>query len=133
MKPYQMLIADDDRGFRRTLRLVLEPYFVLVEAASGEEAVDIIERRQIDIALLDMHMDELTGLETLRFLRSVNASAPGILITADATDDLRQDASEENVFSVLAKPVSKSELVTTVSTALETAYEDPDVFAMNRG
>ena len=40
-QPYQMLIADDDPGFRETLRMVLEPYFSLFEASSGEEAVAI--------------------------------------------------------------------------------------------
>jgi len=122
-KRYQLLLADDDPAFRQTLRDILAPFFQLLEASSGEEAVDIIGRQRVDIALLDMHMYTLTGLQTLRVLKSVNSVAPGILITADASDALR---NEEDVFSVLAKPVSKLDLVSTVSTALEDAYEDPD-------
>jgi CheY-like chemotaxis protein len=125
-KPYQLLLADDDPAFRQTLRDILAPFFQLLEASSGEEAVDIIGRQRVDIALLDMHMYTLTGLQTLRVLKSVNSVAPGILITADASDALR---NEEDVFSVLAKPVSKIDLVATVSTALEDAYEDPDALA----
>lgn len=125
-KPYQLLIADDDAAFRETLRTVFEPFFELAEARSGEEAISIVEYRPVDIALVDMNMDRLTGLETVRILKSFNETAPCILITANVTDQLVREAEEADAFSVLAKPVSKNELVSTVSTAIENAYEDPD-------
>lgn len=127
-QPYRLLIADDDPGFRETIRGILEPYFSLFEASSGEEAIEIAEYQPIDIALLDMHMHLLNGLETLRILKSINEIAPCILITSDATEELRRDARNADAYSVLSKPVSKSDLVTTVSTAVETAYEDPNFF-----
>ena len=77
---YQLLLADDDVVFRETLYLILEPHFVLIEAGSGAEAVELSERYRIDIALLDMHMPLLTGLETLRVLKAVYAVAPCIQI-----------------------------------------------------
>ena len=127
---YQILIADDDPGFRETLRFILDPYFYTLEADSGEEAVEIAEAGSVDIALLDMHMHILTGLETLRVLKAINAAAPCILITSDATDDLRRDATEADAYSVLAKPVTRTELVTTVSTALHDAYQDPNALSI---
>lgn len=126
-QPYQLLVADDDPRFRATLRSIFEPHFSLYEAASGEEAIEISVSQRVDIVLLDMHMSTLTGLETIRVLKSINALVPCILITADATDEVRRLATDVHAYSVLAKPVSKSELVTTVSTALEYVYEDPDV------
>lgn len=125
--PYRLLIADDDRGFREVLKSVFGRYFDMFEADSGEEAVEIGNHEHIDIALLDMHMQLLTGLDTLRILKTINAVAPCILITADPTEELRKNATRANAYSVLEKPVSRLELVTTVSTALEEAYEDPDV------
>ncbi|MEO1994237.1 MAG: response regulator [Planctomycetaceae bacterium] len=83
----------------------------------------------MDIALLDMHMAELTGLETIRILKSLNVVAPCILITADATEQLCRDASRADAYTVLRKPISKDELVVTVSTAIEDAYDDPDLQA----
>ena len=124
-KPYHLLIADDDAGFRETLRGIFEPYFLTVEASSGEEAIEITESEPVDLVLLDMHMRILTGLDTIRILRSMNIVAPCILITADATDALRESASKQDA-AVLSKPVSKSELVTTVSLALVRAYRDAD-------
>jgi two-component system, response regulator PdtaR len=128
-KPYQLLVADDDYGFRETLKYIFEPYVQMLEADSGEEAIRIVEQRRVDIALLDMHMHMLTGLETLRIVKSINAEVPCILITADATEKLRRDASAADAYSVLAKPISKAELLTTVSTALHCAYDDPEALS----
>ena len=117
--PYRMLIADDDSGFRRTLRGIFEPHFFTFEAESGEEAIEIAESESLDIALLDMQMHVMTGLETLQALKSVHLLLPCILITADASEELRQQANEADAFSVLAKPIRINELVLTVSSALE--------------
>ncbi len=123
-KTYQLLVADDDSGFRETLRNIFEPPFRMLEAQSGEEAVAIAEAYPIDIALLDMHMDVLTGLDTMRIVKSIHTGIPCILITADATETLRKEADVAHAYSVLAKPVSKRELVSTVGTALEDVYQD---------
>lgn len=123
-KPYQLLIADDDSGFRDTLKDIFEPHFRLLEAESGEAAVRIVEGERVDIALLDMHMEVLTGLETLRILKTINAISPCILITADADEQLCRDATEADAYSVLHKPVRKADLVSTVAGALEEVYHD---------
>ena len=123
-KSYELLITDDDPGFRAALREVLEPYFQLMEASSGEEAIDIVRRHPVDILLLDMHMHRLTGLETLRVVKSLLVWLPCILITADATEELQKEAAEAQAYSVLRKPVTRRELVTTVSSALTQTYPE---------
>ena len=90
----------------------------------GEEAVDVIQSTRIDIALLDMHMPRRTGLETLRVLKEVRLEAPGILVTAGATDALRREAVAARAYQVLDKPVGKSMLMTTVDAALRSAYRE---------
>jgi CheY-like chemotaxis protein len=127
-KAYSALIADDDPDFRETLRMVLAPFLRTVEACSGEEAIDIVHHRRVDIVLVDMHMHILTGLETVRMVKQYQASLPCILITADATDELRRDARVAEAYSVLKKPVTRQELVATVSTALLSAYADAEDF-----
>ena len=124
IRPYRLLIADDDPGIREALRSIFEPWFELLEAEAGDEAIDMIERVRVDIAVLDMHMPRRTGLETLRVLKRIHTDAPGILVTASATESLRRDAIEARAFRVLDKPVRKAELVTTVDSALRSAYHD---------
>lgn len=120
--PYSLLIADDDRAFRDILKEVFEPWFRLLEAESGEEAVAVVECQRVDIALLDMHMSVMTGLETIREIKRTQIETPCILITADATDELRKTATDAAAHSVLKKPVSRRLLVETVSTAFRNAY-----------
>ncbi len=123
-KPFQLLIADDSRAFREVLREVLEdrPLLQLHEAESGEEAVEVVQRKRIDIVLLDMHMHVMTGLDTLRVLKQMDAIRPCILITSDTSEELRRDAQNAHAYSVLKKPVMRRQLVSTVSSALVTAY-----------
>ncbi|NOX55486.1 MAG: response regulator [Planctomycetes bacterium] len=125
-KPYQLLIADDDLNFREAIREVFEPYVGFLEAESGEEAIRIVRQRRVDVVLLDMHMQRLTGLETLRIVKRIEPIVPCILVTADATPDLRQAAAEAEAFTVLEKPPRVRELVQTVASALQDAYSDSD-------
>ncbi|MEZ6129898.1 MAG: response regulator [Planctomycetaceae bacterium] len=126
-QPYDLLIADDNRAFRETLREFLEPRTLLRvhEVESGEAAVEYSLEYHVDIVLLDMHMHVMTGLEALRVLKDLNALRPCILITSDATEELRRDAAEANAWSVLSKPVQRAELCTTIIDALLDAYDDP--------
>ena len=126
-RPSELLIADDDPQFRQALRDIFEPRFDLVEVGSGEAAIDIVQERPVDLVLLDMHMEVLTGLETMRIVKSLNGSLPCIIITADATEALRRDAEAADAYSVLAKPVTKLEVVTSVSRAIGQTYNDPDI------
>ena len=124
---YHLLIADDDDAFRGALCEIFEPFFRLIEAQSGEEAIELASHEDVHLALFDMHMQRLTGLEALRQLKEIHIVAPCILITADYTAELCDDAAEARVFTVLKKPISKLELVKTVATAVDSVYNDPEL------
>ena len=124
--PYQLLIADDDDDFRHAVCEIFAPYFRLIEAGSGEEALELVSRQEVHLALFDMHMKHLTGLDALRQLRVLKIEAPCIIMTSDYTESLRDDAEQAAAFSVLRKPVTRRVLVTTVARAVETAYYDRD-------
>jgi CheY-like chemotaxis protein len=121
--PYQVLIADDDAQFREVLRSLLEPFFCLLEAASGEQAIKIVEGEHVDLILLDMHMDRLTGIETIQMVKLIEPATPCILITADATEELVREAIDVDAFSVLKKPVRKADLLQTVDSAMVATYQ----------
>jgi two-component system, response regulator PdtaR len=120
---YSVLITDDESGCRETLRSLLDEvgYRTLL-ASCGEEAVDIVRGEPVHIALLDMHMPTLNGLEAIELVRQFNAILPCILVTADASEDLMRQAFQARVYSVLPKPVSRHVLLYTVMRALDRAY-----------
>jgi CheY-like chemotaxis protein len=122
-RDYSILIADDDSGSRDTLRQIIQPEgFQTHEAASGEEAIDIVRGRSIDLVLLDMHMPTLSGLETLRLVRQFHALLPAILVTGDPSDSLVRQAIQAQFYSVIPKPVSRHLLLYTVLKALARFY-----------
>jgi CheY-like chemotaxis protein len=124
--PYSILITDDDRNSRETLREIFEPegYRTLL-AASGDEAVEIVRFEPIHLALIDMHMPKLTGLETLELMRQVNTLLPCILVTGDATESLRRQAFQARAYSVIPKPVNRGVVLYTVVRVLGRVYSDP--------
>jgi CheY-like chemotaxis protein len=122
-KPYSILITDDDVGCREALRDIVEPEgFRTYLACSGEEAVEIVEHHTIHLALLDMHMPRLTGLETLEIVRQFNALLPCILVTADPDEGLMRQAFRARAYSVIPKPVKKNVVLYTVVRALVRVY-----------
>ena len=125
-KPYSVLITDDDSGSREALRDIMEPegYLTLL-ASSGEEALEIVREEPVHVALFDMNMPKLSGLETLELARQINAMLPVILVTADRTEALMRQALRAQAYSVIAKPVSKHIVLYTVVRALARAYDEP--------
>jgi CheY-like chemotaxis protein len=122
-----LLITDDDHDFRETVRTVFEPRFHTLLASSGEEAIDIVKSQEVHLVLLDMHMPRLTGLETLRQVKRFNAILPCILISAGLDEALKRQAELEQAFSVLAKPVSRFDLTSSVESALRRVYNWGDL------
>ncbi len=130
---FSILITDDDAGQREALREIIEPQgFRILLATSGEEAVDIAREQAIHLALLDMHMPRMTGLETLRLLHQIRTLLPCILVTADTSETLIREACQAQAYSVLHKPVTRGTVLYTVSRAIVRYYgETPDAGESN--
>ena len=122
-RPYSILITDDDPGCREALREIVEVEgFQTLLAESGEEALEISREQRIHVALLDMNLPRLTGLETLQLLRQIHALLPCILVTADANEILIRQAFKAQAYSVIPKPVSRNVVLYTVVRALVRVY-----------
>lgn len=118
-----ILITDDDRGFRETLRGVFEPEgFRTLLAENGVEALDIIRANDIHLLLVDMHMPRLTGLETLRMAKQLKSRLPCILLSAEPDEQLIEQAMRADAFSFLTKPVSRQKITAAVRLALSKTY-----------
>lgn len=118
-----ILITDDDRELRETLAEVLEPQgFRTLLAENGEQALRLVRVEPVHVALMDMHMPRLTGLETIRLVKQIRALLPCILMSAKADERLVQQAQQAQAFTVLPKPLSGRTIVQTVSFALRRNY-----------
>ena len=101
----RILIADDDRELRAGMVELLGPLARIVEVDSGAEALTVLRRRSIHLALLDMHMPGHTGLEVLAVVRRETLAIPCIFWSGDMTEALRAEALREGALAVLRKPI----------------------------
>jgi DNA-binding response OmpR family regulator len=103
-----ILIADDEPHVRRLLRLTLRPLGEIVEAADGEEALHALEAHRPAIAVLDVMMPHLSGLEVCRQLRAdPETDGTGVIvITANGSPEDRAVALDAGADHFVPKPFS---------------------------
>ena len=104
---YSVLISDHDKACRDKMRAQLEPDgFATVVADSGLEAVRIVQRRHIHVAIIDMYMPDMTGVETLELIEeTVPEPPPSILVSRDVTKDLMVRALRAHAHTLMPKPL----------------------------
>ena len=121
-----LLITDDDRDFRETLRDVFEPRgFRTILAGDGEQALEIVQNEPVHLLLMDMHLPRLTGLETIRRVQMFQSTMPSILISAALDDLIVAEAMRSHVFSVLPKPFRCAQITELVGQAMRATYDWP--------
>lgn len=122
----RLLITDDDRDLRETMASMFRSRgFDTLEAADGEEAIDLVAHHEVHLLLLDMHMPRLSGLETIRRLKTLELplAFPWILISAALDERIIAEARAAAAHAVLAKPLRLPELTSAVTRALEQAFD----------
>jgi two-component system response regulator (stage 0 sporulation protein F) len=118
-----LLITDDDRDFRQSLGVALSRRgYTTTLAADGLEALDVIKHGNVHLALLDVHMPRLDGLQALESVRDSFPHMPCILMSAEMDDSIVSRARELNTTDFLAKPFSLSVLAETIRRLIDSYY-----------
>jgi two-component system nitrogen regulation response regulator NtrX len=114
-----ILIVDDERGIRETLRSVLEDEGLAVEtAASGEDCLKAVSGKHFSCILLDVWLPGIDGLETLERLKADGIDAPVIMISGHGNIETAVRATKLGAFDFIEKPLSLERVVVTVRNAL---------------
>ena len=124
-RPLRVVLADDERPARKFLITLLSSFpdvDVVGEAGTGREAIDLIEAERPDLALLDLQMPEIGGLDVARLLKA--GTTPSIAFVT-AHDDYAIQAVELNAIDYLLKPVEKERLAHTLERARARAAGTP--------
>lgn len=124
-----LLVVDDDDDFRGTVvRRFRRRGFRVQEASSGEDALELTSRQQFDIAILDMVMQGISGLEVLEKLQEQSAQCEVILLTGQGTIENAVQAMKLGAYDFVTKPFPLSEL----EILIQKAYERHELTKENR-
>lgn len=113
-----ILVVDDDRGPRESLRMILEPNHEVVCARDGIEALEILREAPIDLVTLDLNMPGIQGEELMRTIRRELPQVELIVITGYGTLDNAAEAVRYGVSDYLQKPFDVVQVSAAVSRAL---------------
>lgn len=118
MEPLRILIADDEPLVTSSLTALLERmgHRIIASVKSGIEAVDRVRQLSPDLVFMDIHMEEIDGLEASRRILS-NRAVPIIIITGRSDEDVVEEADAIGVSGYLVKPIKEKDLAPAVRLA----------------
>jgi len=103
--PVKILIVDDEKDFVEMFSLRLTRQGEKVSAAySGQEALDLLEKTQIDVVILDIRMPGMDGIETLKKIKATHPLVEVILLTGHGSTETAVEGMKEGAFDYLMKP-----------------------------
>ena len=118
MAKRRILVADDEEGIRESLNLILGEAHDLVFAQDGQETLERLRSETFDLALLDIKMPKLDGLEVLRRLQQAPRSTPILVLTAYQSVELAKEAVKLGAVDYLPKPFEREQILRTVNDLL---------------
>lgn len=123
---HQILVVDDENTLRHFLRLNLqEQGYQVTEAADGHTALNLIDRQRFAVALVDLRLTDIDGLEIVRRLRHVAPKTSVIILTAYATVDSAVEALRQGAHDYLTKPFETAELLASVADGIARQSAEP--------
>jgi len=115
-----ILIVDDDEALSQTLSDIFQELGYGVETAlDGKEAVEKCAGKYFNIALIDIRLPDINGLELLNKLKTMNPEIEGIIITGYASVETVIEALRRGAFDYVTKPLRMDEVLETIREALE--------------
>lgn len=115
----KLLVVDDEVDTCHNLRDILNDVGFEVDVAhSGEEALALFQERHYDVALLDLKMPGMSGLELYQRIKEMGRGTVAIIVTAYATHETAHSALKAGAWKVLTKPVELGRLLDLISEAV---------------
>ncbi len=119
MKKARILICDDESGVRDSLKLILGNDHFLTFARNGQEAVELIKKQDFDIAILDVKMPRLGGLEALPKIKKARPRIKILMATGYESSDVASQAINLGADDYLVKPFDRQQVLEKIKSFLD--------------
>lgn len=114
-----LLIVDDELGLRQSLKLIFKNDYELLLADSGSLAIELAQKHKIDAAILDIRMENMSGIDVLQGLKAVDPHIEVIMLTAYETIDTIRQALRLGACDYLNKPFEMAAIRRAVANAMD--------------
>ncbi len=114
-----LLVADDEYGIREFLYELFKETYDVKLATDGKEAIELFEKEIFDVALIDLRMPEVSGVEVLEYIKEKNIDTIPIVITADRDIDHAVEAMKMGAYDYITKPMDYKKLTITIHNAID--------------
>ena len=112
MKPYHLLIVDDEKRFANMLakRLTLRGCQCEV-CYNGQQALDLVAQKDFFLILLDLHLPDIYGTDVLRRIKEMDSKTPVIVVTGHGTEKDRKACMQQGAYAFVHKPLGIDDLM----------------------
>jgi signal transduction histidine kinase len=114
-----LLVVDDEDGPRQSLRVIFKDEYDLLMAEDGPTAIELAQNNDIDVAVLDIRMAGMSGIEVLERLKYVNPKTEAIMMTAFETTDTIRQALRLRACDYINKPFDLATMRSAVNDAMQ--------------
>ena len=119
---FHILVVDDDKNTRRLLRAVLEAeHYTVTTACDGEEALAVLDREHIDLAILDIMMPHMDGYEFTSLQRAEQNDLPILMVTAKQLPEDKKKGFLVGTDDYMTKPIDEEEMLLRIRALLRRA------------
>jgi DNA-binding response OmpR family regulator len=117
--PIRLLLVDDETGFIDVLaKRLAKRNIQAVQAASGTEGIRLLKRFDFDVAVLDLKLEDMDGIEILKIFKKMDPQLPVIMLTGHGSEKASIDGMRFGAFDYLTKPHELEELVQKINDAV---------------
>ncbi len=116
---FQILVVEDDKNARRLMEAVLTRYgYEPLTASNGEEALEVLDRKHVDLIILDVMMPRMDGFEFTNTLRTGGSNIPILMVTARETQEDKKRGFIIGADDYMVKPVDEEEMILRIAALL---------------
>ncbi|MCM1304764.1 MAG: response regulator transcription factor [Lachnospiraceae bacterium] len=116
-----ILIVEDNENILLLTSARLKPYYSVLTAGDGKEALDIFYRQHVDLIVADIMMPDMDGYELVRCLREYKQNVPVIFVTAKSSFDDKRKGFASGIDDYMTKPINYEELLWRIEALLRRA------------
>ena len=115
----KLLLVDDEVGYLEVLtKRLTHRGFIVTTASSGAEAIRALRNWEFDLAVVDLKMEDMDGIEVLKVLKKMDPALQVIILTGHGSERAARDGIAHGAFDYLIKPIGLDPLIARISAAL---------------